>query len=213
MQAPALNRHEPAVSVLRRRFLVLLVGVLQLGACTTLPPPAARPGPAALQRGSLRAFYLVGRFSVHHQGKNHVGGLRWHHDDERDELLLSSPLGQGMAEIISDATGARLTTSDGGAQTAASADELLQSALAAPISLRQLLDWLRGRNPDSGTTALDELGRPLSQRHEDWRIAYEYDSDDPQALPGRLFVEREDGFVLRLRIDEWQPLPPADLTQ
>ena len=42
---------------------------------------------------------------------------------------------------------------------------------------------------------------------EDWRIDYDYDSDDPQALPGRLFVEREGGFTLRLRIDQWQRLP------
>ena len=116
-------------------------------------------------------------------------------------MLLSSPFGQGLAEIVSDAGGARLATSDGSSYTAETADELLQSILAYPLPLSKLLDWLRGRNPDSGTTALDELGRPLSQRHEDWRIAYEYDSDDPQALPGRLFVEREDGFVLRLRID------------
>ena len=44
-------------------------------------------------------------------------------------------------------------------------------------------------------------------RHEDWRVNYEYDSDAPDALPGRLFAERIGVFELRLRIDEWTRLP------
>ncbi len=165
------------------------------------------PVPPAAQRDSLHAFTLAGRFSIRHEDKSYVGRLNWRHDGDRNELLLSSPFGQGMAEIVSDGMGARLTGSDGSSQTAATADELLQSVLAYPLSLNQLLDWLRGRNPDGSKLALDDLGRPLHLRHEDWRIDYEYDNDDPQALPGRLFVEREGGFALRLRIDEWHAQP------
>jgi outer membrane lipoprotein LolB len=64
--------------------------------------------------------------------QNYAGRLHWRHDGDRDELLLSSPLGQGMAEIVSDASGARLTASDGNSHTAATADELLQSVLGYP---------------------------------------------------------------------------------
>ena len=163
--------------------------------------------PIAAERNGLDAFVLGGRFSIRHDGKSYVGQLTWRHDGARDELLLSSPFGQGLAEIVSDTGGARLTSSDGRSQTAASADELLQSALAYPLSLSQLLGWLRGWSPADGKIARDALGRPLHLSHEDWRIDYDYDSDDPQALPGRLFVEREGGFTLRLRIDQWQRLP------
>jgi hypothetical protein len=41
---------------------------------------------------------------------------------------------------------------------------------------------------------VDPQGRPLQLRQEDWRIDYAYDSDDPQALPDRLFIEREEAF-------------------
>lgn len=189
------------------RSRLYVVGVLVLTACATPPPPASVPMPIAVERNGLDAFFLSGRFSIRHESKSYVGQLTWRHDGARDELLLSSPFGQGLAEIISDAGGARLTGSDGRSQTAASADELLQSALAYPVSLSQLLGWLRGWNPADGKIARDALGRPLHLSHEDWRIDYDYDSDDPQALPGRLFVEREGGFTLRLRIDEWQRLP------
>ena len=144
------------------------------------------------------------------EGKGYVGRLTWRHAGERDTLVVSSPLGQAMAEIVSDADGALLTGSDGGSQRADSADALLQSAIGYPLPLSRLLDWLRGRDPGGGKITRDEWGRPLQLRHEDWRIDYAYDSDAAQALPGRLFVERADGFELRLRIDEWQTLPAED---
>ena len=144
------------------------------------------------------------------EGKSYVGHLDWRHDRGGDELLLSSPFGQSVAEIVSDAGGARLTGSDGSTRTAATADELLQSVLAYPLPLRRLLVWLRGGDPNAADITLDELGRPRHLRQEDWRIDYEYDRADPQALPGRLFVERESGFTLRLRIDAWQALPPTE---
>ena len=50
-------------------------------------------------------------------------------------------------------------------------------------------------------------GRPLRLLSADWRIDYEYDSDDAQALPARLFAQRADGAELRLRIDEWSERP------
>lgn len=192
---------------------LIIVGVLALSACTALPPTTSENAALLRQGDRLDAFSLAGRFSIRHEGRNYVGQLHWRHAGDRDDLLLSSPFGQGMAEIVSDGIGARLTSSDGSTQSAATADELLQSVLAYPLSLSQLLDWLRGRNPDAGKLALDGLGRPLHLRHEDWRIDYEYDNDDPQALPGRLFVEREGGFSLRLRIDEWRPAPCQDCVQ
>ena len=48
--------------------------------------------------------------------------------------------------------------------------------------------------------------RNLQLRHEDWRIEYGYDRDDPAALPVRLFAERSGAFELRLRIDGWSAL-------
>ncbi|MEF8698264.1 MAG: lipoprotein insertase outer membrane protein LolB [Candidatus Accumulibacter sp. UW20] len=189
--------------------LLLLIGGLALTACSTLQPPAA-PAVIALQRDQLNAFSLSGRFSLRHEGSSHAGRIDWQHDGDRNRLLLSSPFGQAMLEIVGDADGARLSGSDGHSQTASSVDELLQSALAYPLSLSQLADWLRGRHAAGDELVRDALERPQQLRHEDLRIAYEYDSDQPQALPSRLFVDREDGFVLRLSIDQWLPLTPGE---
>lgn len=182
--------------------------MLALTACASRWPHAE--GQGHTQRESLQGFALAGRFALRQEGQGYAGRLDWRHAGEHDELLLSSPLGQGMAEIVSDADGARLTASDGTSHTAASPDALLQSVLGYPLPLSKLVDWVRGRSPDGGKLSVDALGRPLQLRHEDWRIDYQYDSDDPQALPGRLFVEREGVLELRLRIDEWQALPGDD---
>lgn len=199
----------PAKTLLLR-FSAL--AALALNACAPLTPAAVEPAASAspvVARDSLQAFALAGRFSLQHESKRYVGGLHWRHDDRCDQLLVSSPLGQGLAEIVSDSSGARLTGSDGSSQSAATADELLQALLAYPLPLRQLIDWLRGSVPDGGDMTRDALGRPLRLRHEAWRVDYEYDGDDAGALPGRVFVEREGGFTLRLRIDEWQT-PPGE---
>jgi outer membrane lipoprotein LolB len=74
-----------------------------------------------------------------------------------------------------------------------------------PLSL--LVDWVLGRNSSAEVVERDAQGRPLQLRHEDWRVDYGYDGDDPAALPGRLFAERLGAFELRLRIDEWTSVP------
>lgn len=186
------------------RALGVAVGALCLGACASLLPP--EESGALPQRDQLFSFTLEGRFSLRHEEKSYAGRLSWRHVGDTDELLLASPFGQGMAEIVSNAGGVRLNTSDGKSYAADDAETLTQQVLGYPLPLSQLLDWVRGRAPDGEFDPPDAFGRPLRLRQNDWRIAYEYDSDDPQALPGRLFVQREGVLELRLRIDEWRSL-------
>lgn len=188
----------------------MIAALLALSACGSLQTPADSPPPA--RRDSLRNFSLAGRFSLHHEDHSYIGQISWRHDDGSDELLLSSPLGQALAEIVSEPGGARLTGSDGRVRQAASAEELLQSVVGYPLPLHKLNDWVRGGSAGSEQLTADALGRPLRLRDQGWRIAYEYDDDDPQALPGRLFIELESVLELRLRIDEWRPLPAAKPT-
>ena len=190
------------------RLLGALFVVLCLSACASLSPSTENG--LLPQRNQLQSFALEGRFSLRHEDKSYTGRLSWRHVGEQDELLLASPFGQGMAEIVSDAAGVRLMTSDGKSYVASDAEVLTQQILGYPLPLNRLLDWVRGRSPASDLEASDSLGRPLRLRQHAWRIDYEYDSDDPQALPGRLFVQHEGVLELRLRIDEWRALNGED---
>jgi outer membrane lipoprotein LolB len=186
------------------RSLAAVCGVLSLSACASFFSPADDPLP--VQRDALQDFSIEARFSLRHEEKNYAGRLSWRHSGSKDELLLASPFGQGMAEIASDAKGVRLTTGDGKSYEAADAETLTQQALGFPLPLNKLVDWVRGRWFGGESDTVDVFGRPLRVHQDGWRIDYEYDSDAPQALPGRLFVAREEGLELRLRIDEWNVL-------
>ncbi len=186
--------------------LVFLACALLVGCAA----PLQRPDTVSLSRDALDAFSLEGRFSLRQEERNHSGRLSWKHSAEHDEVLLASPFGQGIAEILADAETATLTTSDGKVYSAADVPTLTEQVLGYRLPLSLLTDWVRGRNADAEIIERDAHGRTLRLRHEDWRVDYGYDNDDPLAPPGRLFAERLGVFELRLRIDEWTPLPPRN---
>jgi outer membrane lipoprotein LolB len=179
-----------------------LVCVLFFTGCASLPFPSGTVSP---QRDDAQAaFSLEARFSLRHEDKSYSGRLSWQHAGVNNELLLTSPFGQGLAEITTSANGARLTTSDGKTYSAADAETLTQQVLGYLLPLAQLTEWVRGQVLDADVISeRDVHGRPLRLRHKDWSIDYGYGSDDPQALPDRIFAERAGGLELRLRIDEW----------
>lgn len=182
-----------------------MLALLLLTACAS---PAVLPdGALPATRAAIDAFALEGRFALRQGDKNYSGRLSWRHGDGQDEVLLSSPFGQGLAQITANAAGAQLTTSDGKHYAAANGELLTRQVLGYPLPLAQLADWLRGRG--AGDFVYDAQRRPLQLSDSGWRIDYEYDSDAAQALPARLFAQRTDGVELRLRIDEWtaQPQP------
>ena len=193
--------------VLWKPCLVLLgsVAVLALGGCAVLP---SAPVVSAPPRATLEAFALEGRFSLRNENKNYSGRLSWRHKGVGNTLLLSSPFGQGLAEITTDENGAQLLASDGKRYTADTAEMLTEQVLGYPLPLAQLTDWVRGRDDAPGLSDRDAAGRPFHLRYADWRIEYGYEGDDPESPPSRLFAERTGGLELRLKIDEWNSLTP-----
>ena len=186
-----------------RLLAVALLSAL-LGGCAVLSS-----SPSVTRSDALDDFSLEGRFALRYEDKNYSGRLSWRHAAAGDELLLASPFGQGLAQITTSARGAQLTMSDGQVYAAADSESLTRQVLGYPLPLARLTDWVRGRGA-AGVFELDGHGRPLRLRQDDWRIDYEYDSDDAQTLPSRLVALRDDGLELRLRIDEWAVPPPPE---
>jgi len=160
------------------------------------------------KRKMLENFSLEGRFSLRHEDTNYSGHLSWQHSGVNNTLLLSSPLRQGIAEIITDAKGARLTASDGRTYRSANIETLTRDVLGFPLPLAQLVDWVRGWSREGGIYEYDAKGRIQSFRHDGWTIRYSYENDDEDSPPSRIFAEKTGDFELRLRIDAWGLLPP-----
>lgn len=186
-------------------WFLYVLGVLLLAGC------AAMRTPDNVARSGLGDFAIEARFVLRleaqpGEARNSSGRLTWKHTAQTDQLLLATPLGQGMAELTSDANGARLRLASGEARSAANAEQLLEELLGYSLPLRQLPAWLLGRSA-SGTLSVDRFGRPLQLQEDAWRIDYAYDDERPEALPARLILIRDHAIELRLRIEEWQTPP------
>ena len=196
-----------------------LAMALFLTGCARFPPV---PDATSVDH-KLNGFILNGRFSLtqfaHMQAEQrHSGRLYWKYEPAAvnapeapasSEILLSSPLGQGIAEIVQDAQGARLSTAEGKTFTAPDAETLTQEVLGYALPLLRLADWIRARpaRSDAGETRRDESGRLTHLRLDGWMIDYEYANANPQSLPRRIHAQRPEEFELRLIVDTWQPLP------
>ncbi len=197
--------------------------LLGLSACSVLPtgsPSGLHSGspttaPARSSLAMTSAFELSARFSLVAEGKSHSGRLSWRHSPSGDVWLLSSPFGQGVAEIVSDASGARLTTASGQHESDSDLDALTRRVLGYALPLGGLADWLGdATSPVLGAESgaldtRDAQGRPQHLVRDGWFIDFSYDGDDAQAAPSRVFIVRPGGPELRLRIDEWRLPEPA----
>lgn len=178
-----------------------LAGALALSGCATVPPTA--PLTQRPLRESLKDFSLEGRLSVKREGQSYSGLVSWQHRAGRDEILLSTPLGQGVASLVGDEHQARLELADRRSYTAADVEGLSEQVFGARLPLSLLPLWVLGRTGSEGRLVRDELRRPAHLVDRGWEIDYlAFESDAPNALPTRLMLQRGD-LEVRLAIDSW----------
>ena len=147
-------------------------------------------------------FELSGRIAVRFRDEAASGNIAWRHRAAGDEMLITSPLGQGVARIVREGDSVTLTASDGREHRAADAESLTEQVLGFRLPLAGLADWVRAR-PSSDAPATAEYaldGRLLSLEQRGWRIEY---LDYSDKLPSRLKLSYP-GLELRLAISQWQ---------
>lgn len=185
-----------------RPFVWLLFVTAALAGCAALPPPTdieAMPRPGAAH---IVEYALVGRISLRHGQTNYAAKIDWQHGAASDEILLSTPLGQGIAELSRSAAGARLRTADQREFAAPDWESLALQMFGAELPLTPLARWLVADAPVAARR--DAAGRPLSFSQGGWSVAYgRYESDAAAALPLGLEIVGED-IEMRLVVDAWQ---------
>ena len=166
---------------------------------------AACAAPGFLVPAADAEFELTGRIAVRYRDDAGSGNIAWRHGARSDELLLTTPLGQGMARIVRVGDVVTLTTQDGRELRAADAEALTEQALGFRLPLAGLAAWVRGRaepKPAAEPTRerRDTEGRLAELEQSGWRIQYlEYAA----ALPSRMTLNYP-GLELRLAISEWK---------
>lgn len=137
---------------------------------------------------TLDAFAIEGRISVRHAEKSYHANIAWRHEAAGDEILLTTPLGQGVAELSRDAGGARLVTAERKEVQAPDWEALSAEVFGFRLPLADLPRWVAGHPPAPGTG---------------WQVnILDYVDDAPEALPTLLEFRRDD-IQVRLKIHEW----------
>lgn len=164
-------------------------------------PPQPADAPMRPPRGQIAAFALDGRIAVRQDQTRNSANIAWRHSAGADEILLTTPLGQGVAQLGRDARGARLVSADKDVVEAQDWDELSARVFGFVLPLSGMPRWLLG---DVTTVARDARGRPAAALADGWDIRYlDYESDAAAALPVLMELRRGD-VELRLKVDEWR---------
>jgi outer membrane lipoprotein LolB len=192
----------------RRAFLA--ASVVWLAGCAAIGPFGSPPPPERPPRDSIQAFGLVGRLSLRNGAESFSAHIDWNHFANGSErLLVTSPLGQGLAELGVDARGAWLITAEQKEYSATDLDDLSQQVFGARLPLSRLPSWVLGRTDGTAIDRLvrDEHDRPQGFVEAGWIILYgSYESDAANALPAMVRVTR-DPLDIRLKVDQWNLAP------
>lgn len=159
---------------MRRLLLVLL-----LSACAQVEVKAPE--------GPLE-FNLAGRIAARYRADAFSGIVTWRHAAGGDEMLISTPMGQGVARIVREGDAVVITTSEGRQYSDRDGEALTERVLGFRLPLAGLADWVRGLP----APALEARG---------WKV--EYQERDAAGRPTRLRVMHPD-VDLRLVISEWK---------
>jgi outer membrane lipoprotein LolB len=133
-------------------------------------------------------FDLAGRIAARYGAESFTGNVTWRHARGGDEMLISTPFGQGVARIVREGQAVLLTTADGKEHRANDAEDLTERVLGFRVPIVGLADWVQGRpSPE-----LESRG---------WKV--EYQERDEQRRPTRMRLTYQ-GIELRLAVTQWR---------
>lgn len=188
-----------------RRTLAWITVLLLLGVLAACMPPSALVTaelPARPKAAAIVAYSVLGRISVRHADTSYAAMVDWQHEPSRDEILLTTPLGLGIAQLTRTSSGARLRTSDGRVVAAADWESLAPQLFGSDLPLALLPRWMVADAPASAQR--DAAGRPRQFAHGVWTVDYgRYESAAVAALPLAVDIRGPD-LELRIIVDAWQ---------
>jgi outer membrane lipoprotein LolB len=189
-----------------RHLLHILALLLALTGCAQLPGSDTTANfPKRPARAAIADFSLDGRIVIQHRQTSYSLNIFWQHAEQTDAIMLSTPLGQGIAELTRNDDGMRLVTAEKREYTAPDWSALTRQLFGIDLPLADLPRWLVATVPVGALGVhYDASGRPQRQLIDGWLVAYSaYESAAADALPSMVMLSRED-IEVKLKIDDWK---------
>src|SRR5258708_26215450 len=98
---------------------------------------------------------LTGRIAARYGAESFSGNLAWRHAERNDEMLIPTPIGQGVARIVREGEAVTLTTAEPKEYRATDAETLTEQVLGFRLPLAGLADRVRAR-PSGAAPLKDE---------------------------------------------------------
>ena len=194
------------------RYLIFLLAVISLTACTTAPPhkvvadPEKKWEQRKLELSEINDWHLTGRIAIINGQESWHLTMEWQRHDDKYILDLSGPFGAGHAQLTGTTEGVILVDADKNYLYADSPDRLLQEATGIKMPVKSLLYWMRGIpnwNIKKQKELLDEFGRLQQLQQDGWRIRFKrYVDVEKHELPQKIFIDGHD-LKVKIFVDEW----------
>ena len=186
-------------------WLALLAGVSALPGCSMVEPRPEMP-PIRVDNAAPKVFNLSGRISFKQGKEGGSGSLRWTHAAPEHRITLLTPIGTTVANLVADANGVTLITSDQREFHSTDGDRLVSDVLGWSIPVNGMQYWVLARPvPDRPAEIERDAVQHVSHLVQDsWEIDYSnYRTVSWLDLPGRIVMRRGD-IEVRLVIDNWK---------
>ena len=176
------------------------VAAIALAACATQPTAPVYQPPFSTADS---AFDLGGRISARRGDAGVAGSFAWRHTHSHDAIELSTPLGQTLAKLEGDESGATVQLSDGRTETAPTWRALTERAFGVTIPVDGLASWIRARPRPGATFQVDRdaAGRVSELRQDGWDVVYAYADDSAAPLRVTASYPGADPIEVRVVID------------
>lgn len=201
------------------KSLPVCVVLLLLSACELLPSqlPAGGDAEAAWQArqntlSALDVWSLSGRIGIQADQESWQASLRWNQRADGYDIKLSTPLGQEVLQLYSDAAGVIMRTAEG-EDFAQDGESLIFKRLGWRLPVSGLRYWVLGvPDPQAPSVAsadqeLDGLGRLTRLRQSGWEIDFRrYVTVNTIELPDKIFLSNKQGAQLEVRLvmEQWE---------
>ena len=173
-----------------------------VAACASVPSPQQPPAEAMRDA----PFVIDGRLSVRRGNDAISVAFAWTHAAPRDEFVLTTPLGQAVAELAGDASVGRVEVrmADGRREEASDWSTLTARLVGFPLPVGGLAWWAQGaaRADAPHSVEYDAAGRANVLRQDGCEIVYAY-GDGSTRRPSRLNLVCHD-LEMRIVIDRWR---------